>query len=898
MTAKHLLFAGLSALAFSGASAVIPLNNMEHEGRPVLVPEVREYHPSAGVWAVPQALDITAPAGNEQTVTTIRQAFRQYFPQTDTASGPTLCRLELTDKDIPDTMDGYTLRVDTDGIRIAARRPSGLFYGAQTLANLLRNSPDGLRHCFIRDYERFSVRGVYLNLRDMKAADIPAFKQAVDLYAALKYNTLVIQLNDNIPLKDNPFTLRKTPRLTEAELRDILDYVRARYFDVIPTFQALSHAAWIFMHPDHKNMLEGSYAEWYTTVCPSSEQGLELTLKIIRETIDLIKPKYFNLNLDEIYLCPWQKCDKCKARNGAELLGEYAKKLEKVVYGLGVTPIFAQDSFCPEYPVRFNPDNPFTEIGTKALDYLDRRDVLAYWEYTPYPPARQVEYFTSRGFRMIGMSYCRELENVEAMPKLIAAQNGLGCYFTYWSYMHKFMNSAAHNAAWAGTVLAGNYQWNPDATPMSRLYYDPGYEMRRLREPGLPVLRPGSEAASVPLDGCFNTLLGNDEEFPLFKDGKELELIKAILAAAPERFALRTNASGNRFAAIVLSGSAIQEYPADAVVIPVGIAAKSLAFLMTSSRPTEAQSTHEWRKLLHQAEVGELTVRYEDGSDAVIPLRYRYNLMDWNNDTGAYALRNLFRGEDARGARCNFSVLDFVSPKPEKVIKEIVFSSRRNEGIAPALLAVSAIEPAGKLKSAAAGIDRLPESPFRQYRDDIYADFSKGLVPAVFLSSGVFAAAPRTAIVDCPDASGRKMLKITLTPQQQSRVYVDIPFPADPERNFLRFSYSVSSQAAIDRTSVYLAQDDWAKHNEYFNFQMRGGTRSQFSLFEDWNEVYLPLSLLKKVNGGIDPAKPLTARISFWLQGKEEVTVCIGPIGSARRTGNSWRAPLLPAWGK
>ena len=190
-------------------AVVAPVLNYERDGRPVLVPEVREYKAESGVCKLPAKLTVAVPAGEELIIEELGAELKR-FGNSAVAEKPAFCRFELAAKDVPEHPQGYVIDVGADGIRVTARTTDGLFYGAQTLVNLLRNagSPE-LKCCRITDYPDFDRRGYFLGITQLPAKDMVLFKRTIDALAKLKFNWLMLSLSETFPFKNNPLTLLK-----------------------------------------------------------------------------------------------------------------------------------------------------------------------------------------------------------------------------------------------------------------------------------------------------------------------------------------------------------------------------------------------------------------------------------------------------------------------------------------------------------------------------------------------------------------------------------------------------------------------------------------------------------------------------------------------------------------
>ena len=95
--------------------------------------------------------------------------------------------------------EGYELSVTTDAILLSALCPAGLFYGAQTLRQLLPIGPSAslsLPAVSIRDTPRFAWRGAMLDVA-RHFFGVEDIKRYIDLISYYKMNRLHLHLSDD-----------------------------------------------------------------------------------------------------------------------------------------------------------------------------------------------------------------------------------------------------------------------------------------------------------------------------------------------------------------------------------------------------------------------------------------------------------------------------------------------------------------------------------------------------------------------------------------------------------------------------------------------------------------------------------------------------------------------------
>ena len=127
--------------------------------------------------------------------------------------------------------EGYLLDVYPDSVIIAANTPAGIFYGVQTLVQLISRENDGIARIAavgIADYPSSAIRGVFIN-----AANIDKLKDQIDYLAGLKMNFVIIENWAFFNLKE---------RDNDVKLADIFEYARERFIEPVPHLNSFSYA--------------------------------------------------------------------------------------------------------------------------------------------------------------------------------------------------------------------------------------------------------------------------------------------------------------------------------------------------------------------------------------------------------------------------------------------------------------------------------------------------------------------------------------------------------------------------------------------------------------------------------------------------------------------------------
>ncbi len=182
---------------------VSPTNRTE--ARAALIPYPRQVAWGDGAVSL-STVHCIFPTGQGETLDLTRANLHQMLdglgcrlaPQPDPSTTPVSLSLGPVDG-AGDSPEAYRLQANpTDGIQITAPEPAGLFYGVQTLRQLIQRGDDGRAQvpaCDITDWPAFGWRGFMHDLgRNYQDPDM--LRRFIDVMAAYKMNVFHLHLTD------------------------------------------------------------------------------------------------------------------------------------------------------------------------------------------------------------------------------------------------------------------------------------------------------------------------------------------------------------------------------------------------------------------------------------------------------------------------------------------------------------------------------------------------------------------------------------------------------------------------------------------------------------------------------------------------------------------------------
>jgi len=194
--------------------------------------------------------------------------------------------------------EGYLLRVDHDRVLIAAHAEAGLFYGVQTLKQLIRANSEGrtIPCVRIRDYPGMRYRGILDDITRGQMPTLDFLKREVRTLAEFKMNLWTPYIEHQFDFRRHPLIGPKGGSLTAEEARELTDYARRYHVEIVGCLQSFAHFANILKHPQYAHLGETD-GGWILR--PVSEDSYRLLGDLYSEITPAFESRLFNVCCDE-----------------------------------------------------------------------------------------------------------------------------------------------------------------------------------------------------------------------------------------------------------------------------------------------------------------------------------------------------------------------------------------------------------------------------------------------------------------------------------------------------------------------------------------------------------------------------------------------------------------------
>lgn len=249
--------------------------------------------------------------------------------------------LKLTETNTPISEEGYSLDINKDNIHIQSRSKTGLFYGCQTLAQLMEDSRDfnlTIPLMKITDYPSLVYRAVHFDVKH-HLDNINYYYNCIDKLARYKVNAIIWELEDKLVFSRHP-EISAPNAISKQEMQAISRYAKERHIEISPLVQGLGHASFILKH--HWELRENPSSDW--GFCPSEPRTYELQYDLYRDALEALPDgKYLHIGGDEISAIGIDERCLSTGKSPFELQMIWLQKVCKFAIENGRIPIFWDD---------------------------------------------------------------------------------------------------------------------------------------------------------------------------------------------------------------------------------------------------------------------------------------------------------------------------------------------------------------------------------------------------------------------------------------------------------------------------------------------------------------------------------------------------------------------------
>ncbi|MFA5858836.1 MAG: carbohydrate-binding family 9-like protein [Elusimicrobiota bacterium] len=566
--------------------------------------------------------------------------------------------------------EGYLLKVSPGNVFVLGMDKRGTYYGVQSLKQLV-NRTKKIPGVLITDYPAMPYRGIHV-LVD-KHSLVTHGKMIDKLFALYKINNLTFECEQGIKWDSCP-TLADPQSASKEDIKKLISYANKHFITVTPLVQTLGHLEYVF-RKDKKNMEFCEDPNSPYAYCPMNPKSYEWAFGMIDEAIELFgNPEHFHIGHDEHNMrgdFPNPAHKECTKLGNLELYFRDTLKIIDYVKSKGVKhPVMWGD-------VLLKPDfRPY-------IKRIPKNVIIADWHYDSVKKFESVDFFKSKGYQVLACTWY-SWGNIQNFVYYGMDRNILGLLHTTWAGY--FNNNDIVQRAFdqvEAYILAAEFAWAGRNNSLKDLGYNVDEVLiQQWREDKLP--EETKKGFTVDISRLCNlSFVDTEQRFGWIGEGylrdmSSLPTGRLRLRDGITYYILDTGKNGATAVALYAQDVA-SEFP-EKVFIPVQKKAVRLYFLHSFIYGVKKKTV-----------IGEYNIRYEDGTAKNVKLIHGVNIDTWLTDLAGYDTMLAWEGKTKGEERITLRSYAWNNPEPEKVIKEIVFTSANTPAM-PVLLAITGLE--------------------------------------------------------------------------------------------------------------------------------------------------------------------------------------------------------------
>lgn len=374
---------------------------------------------------------------------------------------------------------GYVLRAGPELVEIVGNSGQGLFYGVQTLLQLVRAGRHGLElpAGTIRDWPDYGLRMLHWDTKHHQDR-MEVLKRYLDWSAKFKINAIAFELEDKFEYPSHP-VIGAPGAFSTDQMRELVGYGLARHIQIIPDVQGPAHMCYVLKHPEFAH-LRSDGSNYQSCMC--QDEAVKLIFDMYSDVIEATPGvEYFLVSTDEVYYAGIDP--RCKREydpvNRSLVWAEFVNKAHEFVSQRGRRMLL-----WVEYPLL--PEHVHLLPADVIDGVLGHNEAMIEAENTH--GIRQLVYVSMQGeeklfpnnfaYEQAGKRQLGRLELVRQEMSGDQARKGrpIGTFGAAWD------DSGLHNETfWLGWAIVAEYSWSPNEPSLEqavsqfvRLYYGPG----------------------------------------------------------------------------------------------------------------------------------------------------------------------------------------------------------------------------------------------------------------------------------------------------------------------------------------------------------------------------------------------------------------------------------------
>jgi len=358
--------------------------------------------------------------------------------------------------------EGYVIVPSTNGLTVIAATAEGVFYGAQTVKQLIVGSgPTAVLYpATIRDWPAMRYRGMDDDLSRGPVPTLAFQKQQVRTFAAYKLNVYSPYFENTYRYDSNPLPAAPDGAMTRADYTELAHYAEQFHVIIVPEQEAFGHLHNVLIQEKYADLAETPHG---SVLAPGNAAALPLIKQWFTELAAVTPGPFMHIGGDETFeLGKGKTHDEVQQRGLGPVYIDFIKQISTELKPLNKRILFWGDVAMNE---------------PKLVPLLPKEMIAVPWTYEPDPKGfdRYIQPFSQAGMETWvapGVSNWSRIypDNNIALPNIQGfirdgqRLGSTGALTTAWNDD----GEGLFNQDWYGVLFAATASWQPGESSIPR----------------------------------------------------------------------------------------------------------------------------------------------------------------------------------------------------------------------------------------------------------------------------------------------------------------------------------------------------------------------------------------------------------------------------------------------
>ncbi len=352
---------------------------------------------------------------------------------------------------------GYVLDVQPGAVVVAGKDGAGLFYGAQTLRQLVVPAGQEARILGIqaRDWPALQYRGTQVDLSRGPVPKLSYLKKIVRTIAQFKMNQLYMYMEDSFRLQGQPLWGILSDTLSRSDWNNLVAYAALYHVEIVPSTEACGHMHKVLRFEQYSGLAERPHGH---SLAVEDPHMLDFLNRMYEQMLPVFPTSIYNIGCDEtVELGKGRSKELVEKEGYGKVYVDNLARVAKLLESYNKQVMFWGD-IATEHP--------------EMISSLPRNLIVASWEYGAHESyMKWLKPFEGRGMKIfvcpwvgntstIVPDYQEAAYNIEHFLTDGKKVGAIGAMITVWNDDGETM----YAPGWWSIVYGAACAWEPGET--------------------------------------------------------------------------------------------------------------------------------------------------------------------------------------------------------------------------------------------------------------------------------------------------------------------------------------------------------------------------------------------------------------------------------------------------